>query len=78
MPADASVDRAAAAAAGGVAATTDSADVITVDEAARWLRVDRKTLYDAAARRAIPCARLGRRVLLSRAALTAWLAGGAS
>ncbi len=74
MPADASVDRAAA----GVAATTDGADVITVDEAARWLRVDRKTLYDAAARRAIPCARLGRRVLLSRAALTAWLAGGAS
>lgn len=52
-------------------------DVITVDEAARWLRVDRKTLYDAAGRRAIPCARLGRRILLSRAALARWLVGEA-
>ena len=52
-------------------------DVITIDEAARWLRVDRKTLYDAAARRAIPCARLGRRIRLSRAALARWLVGEA-
>lgn len=52
-------------------------DVITIDEAARWLRVDRKTLYDAAARRAIPCARLGRTIRLSRAALARWLVGEA-
>lgn len=55
----------------------DESDVITIDEAAGWLRVDRKTLYDAAARRAIPCARLGRRILLSRAALARWLVGDA-
>ena len=58
-----------------VAAPPADADVITIDEAAVWLRVDRKTLYDAANRRAIPCARLGRRILLSRAALGRWLVG---
>ena len=59
------------------AGPTAEPDVLTIDEAATWLRVDRKTLYDAANRRAIPCARLGRRILLSRAALGRWLAGGA-
>lgn len=51
-------------------------EVITIDEAAAWLRVNRKTLYDAARCGKLPCARLGRRVLLSRAAIEAWLAGG--
>jgi excisionase family DNA binding protein len=51
------------------------ADVCTVAEAARWLKVNRKTVYDAVNRRELPSARLGRRVLLSRAAITAWLAG---
>ncbi|HVV84777.1 MAG TPA: helix-turn-helix domain-containing protein [Kofleriaceae bacterium] len=51
-------------------------EVVTIDEAAAWLRVNRKTLYDAARSRKLPCARLGRRVLLSRAAIEAWLAGG--
>ncbi len=51
------------------------ADVCTVAEVARWLGVNRKTVYDAVNRRELPCARLGRRVLLSRAAITAWLAG---
>lgn len=51
------------------------ADVCTVADVARWLGVDRKTVYDAVNRRELPCARLGRRVILSRAAITAWLAG---
>lgn len=59
------------------AATTSppATEVITVDEAARWLRVNRKTIYDAVQRRELPSARLGRRVLLSRTAVEAWLAG---
>ncbi len=64
-------------AAAGPARAGAEPDVLTIDEAATWLRVDRKTLYDAANRRAIPCARLGRRILLSRAALGRWLAGEA-
>lgn len=50
-------------------------DVCTVAEIARWLGVNRKTVYDAVMRREIPSARLGRRVLLSRSAINAWLAG---
>lgn len=50
-------------------------DVCTVDQVAAWLGVDRKTVYQAARRREIPCARLGRRFLLSRAQVAAWLAG---
>jgi len=53
----------------------DRADVCTVADVARWLGVNRKTVYDAVNRRELPCARLGRRVILSRAAITAWLAG---
>jgi len=52
------------------------ADVCTVAEVAAWLGVNRKTVYDAVNRRELPCARLGRRVVLSRAAIEAWLAGG--
>lgn len=50
-------------------------DICTVDEVAAWLKVDRKTIYLAAQRREIPCGRLGRRIVLSRAQITAWLAG---
>jgi excisionase family DNA binding protein len=57
------------------AAPAVASDVCTVDEVAAWLGVDRKTVYQAARRREIPCARLGRRFLLSRAQITAWLAG---
>lgn len=51
------------------------ADVCTVADVARWLGVNRKTVYDAVNRGEMPCARLGRRVIFSRAAITAWLAG---
>lgn len=50
-------------------------DVLTVDEVARWLGVNRKTVYAAATCGQLPCGRIGRRVLLSRAAIEAWLAG---
>ncbi len=50
-------------------------DICSVPEVAAWLGVNRKTVYDAVNRRELPCARLGRRVILSRAAITDWLAG---
>lgn len=53
----------------------DERDICTVDEVAAWLGVDRKTIYAAAQRREIPCGRLGRRIVMSRAQITAWLAG---
>ena len=46
-----------------------AADVLAV------LPVSRATLYRAAARGAIPCFRVGRRVLLSREHLLRWLDG---
>jgi excisionase family DNA binding protein len=49
--------------------------VISADEVAALLGVDRKTVYAAAGRNAIPHRRLGRRILFSRAALTLWLRG---
>jgi excisionase family DNA binding protein len=48
-------------------------DVLTADEVADILRVDRKTVYEFAGRGEIPCRRLGRRILFSRRALMAWL-----
>ena len=68
--------RAIASPVDGVPSADDSrADICTVAEVARWLKVDRKTIYDAVNRRELPSARLGRRVLLSRTAITEWLAG---
>lgn len=51
-------------------------DILTADDVAAWLEVNRKTVYDAAGRKEMPCARLGRRFIFSRAAIAAWLAGG--
>lgn len=54
-------------------------DVVSADEVALWFGVNRKTIYNAAARDQIPHQRIGKRLLFSRAALVAWLAceGGA-
>lgn len=49
-------------------------DIMTADEVADFLRLDRKTIYDYAGRGEIPCQRLGKRLLFSRAALVSWLA----
>jgi excisionase family DNA binding protein len=48
-------------------------NVLTADEVAEILRVDRKTVYEFAGRGELPCRRLGRRILFSRRALMAWL-----
>jgi excisionase family DNA binding protein len=47
--------------------------VLSADEVAACLRLDRKTVYEYAARGVIPCKRLGKRVLFPRAALEVWL-----
>ena len=47
-------------------------ECLTAKEIASWLRVDRKTVYEYAARHVIPCRRLGRRLVFSRAAVAAW------
>lgn len=76
MNAPASTSANAASASAATTANDNArADVCTVADVARWLGVNRKTVYDAVNRRALPSARLGRRVILSRAAITAWLAG---
>lgn len=48
-------------------------DVLSADEVAAWLRVDRRTIYAAANRHAIPHRRLGRQLRFSRQALLLWL-----
>lgn len=48
-------------------------DILSADEAAAWLGVDRKTLYDGARRGDVPCGRLGRRLIFHRTALLVWL-----
>ncbi len=48
-------------------------DVLTADEVAEILRVDRKTVYDAAGRGEIPHRRLGKRLVFGRSALLDWL-----
>ncbi len=45
----------------------------TADELARQLGVDRKTVYEGAARGEIPSVRIGRRLLFPRVAIDTWL-----
>ncbi len=53
-------------------------EVMTAAQAAVFLGVDRKTVYENAARGRIPHRKLGRRLLFGRAALLAWLEGAES
>lgn len=53
-------------------------EVMDADQAADFLGVDRKTVYEYAGRGAIPCRRLGKRLLFSRRALVLWLGGECS
>lgn len=48
-------------------------DVMTADEVAEFLGVDRNTVYDFASRGVIPHQRLGKRLLFRRGAVVAWL-----
>ena len=53
--------------------------VLTVDEAARLLRVNRKTLYDAVRASDVPgVVRLGRSIRIGRDALLRWMEGNGS
>jgi excisionase family DNA binding protein len=49
--------------------------VLTVEEIARLLRVNRKTVYDAVRARAIPFARVGRLLRFNPDAVLQWLRG---
>jgi len=49
--------------------------VLTVPEVAKTLRIGRNSAYEAIARGEIPAIRLGRRLLVPRAALESFLSG---
>jgi excisionase family DNA binding protein len=56
---------------------TKPADVLTVDEAAVLLRLNRKTLYQAIAEGKVPgTVRIGRAIRISRSALESWMQTG--
>jgi excisionase family DNA binding protein len=50
---------------------------MTVDEVAAYLGISRGTAYDGVRRGEIPSLRIGRRILVPRAAIEAMLAGTA-
>jgi excisionase family DNA binding protein len=52
---------------------TEPIEILTADEVAKLLRVDRKTVYEAAQRGELPHRRLGRRLLFERGAVLRWL-----
>ena len=52
-------------------------DVLSVSEAAQVLRIGRNTAYECIRQGSIPSVRLGRRILVPRAALERLLAGDA-
>ena len=54
-------------------ATGSEPEVMTADEVAAFLGVDRNTVYDYAGRGVIPHQRLGKRILFLRGALVSWL-----
>lgn len=56
-----------------VVTTEASSDVMTADQVAEFLGVDRNTVYDFAGRGVIPHRRLGKRLLFRRTAVLSWL-----
>jgi excisionase family DNA binding protein len=52
---------------------TEPIEILTADEVVKLLRVDRKTVYEAAQRGELPHRRLGRRLLFERGAVLRWL-----
>ena len=55
--------------------TYDLAPILSVGEAASFLRLNRKTVYDAVAAREMPGRRIRNRVVIPRDALLEWLQG---
>jgi excisionase family DNA binding protein len=58
-----------------IAEAVPPSEVMSADEVAEFLGVDRNTVYDYAGRGVIPHQRLGKRILFRRAALLSWLEG---
>jgi excisionase family DNA binding protein len=56
----------------------DDIQTYSADELAKLLGVNRKTIYEAAARGEIPHRRLGRRLIFERVAVLSWLRQAAS
>jgi excisionase family DNA binding protein len=70
-------DRPAPRVASDAEATAHLSDVLTVEEVAKLLRVERKTVYAAIARGEIPgVRRVGSLLRVSRDRVLAWLAQG--
>jgi excisionase family DNA binding protein len=63
------------AASAQIPSSAPSSEVLTADQLAAFLGVNRKTVYDGAARGVIPHLRLGRRLVFARAAVMSCLAG---
>jgi excisionase family DNA binding protein len=61
----------------GVAVPTEQRLVYTVEEAAQLLGISRSFAYEAAQRGEIPSMRIGRRILVPKAALERFLASAA-
>jgi excisionase family DNA binding protein len=55
--------------------TQSATEIMTADEVAEFLGVDRNTVYEYAGRGAIPHQRLGKRILFRRGAILSWLEG---
>ena len=55
------------------AGRSQQSDVMTADEVATYLGVDRNTVYEYAARGVIPHKRLGKRMIFRRGSIIAWL-----
>lgn len=62
---------------GTAAAPTADNDVLTVEEAAKLLRLGRQTLYDAIGRGEVPHRKIGKLIRLVRGELLRWASGAA-
>jgi hypothetical protein len=53
--------------------STSDAQVMSAEDVAAFLGIDRNTVYDYAGRGTIPCRRLGKRLLFHRPVIVSWL-----
>ena len=51
-------------------------ELLTTDEAADYLRLSERKLYELVAERAVPCSKVTGRWLFSRTALDRWVSAG--
>ena len=76
LPADAAIAAHDGVGEAGAGSAAPLPPALTVDEAARLLRVNRKTLYDAVRDGRVPgVIRMGRSIRIGRDALLGWLRG---